>query len=58
MTREHIDRSVRVAVIRELLNDLKAETPRSMHDAVRQQGAIEHLQGKLEELDTEVITGD
>lgn len=58
MSRENVDRSIRIAVMRELLDDLKAETPRSMHDAVKQQGAIDHLQGKLDELNTEVITGD
>jgi hypothetical protein len=58
MTGEHIDRSTRMAVLRDLLSDAKAETPRSMDDALKTQGAIQFLEGKLDELGTTVITGD
>lgn len=59
MTRaESIGRKDRVQVIRELISDATAQTPRTVEDGLEQQGAIRFLQRKLSEASSEVITGD
>jgi hypothetical protein len=55
---ESVGRMDRVQVIRELISDAAAETPRTVEDGLEQQGALRFLQRKLSEASTEVITGD
>jgi len=58
MRRERVERNVRVAVLRDLISDAASETPRTIEDGIEQQGAVRFLQRKLNELETQVITGD
>lgn len=55
---EPINSKDRAQVIRELISDAASETPRSIEDGVEQQGAVNYLRRKLDELETQVITGD
>ena len=54
----HIGPDDRAQVIRELISDAAAETPRTIEGGVEKQGAVRFLQRKLDELGREVITGD
>jgi hypothetical protein len=58
MSRERIEPDARAEILRELISDATSETPRTMEDGADQQGAVRFLQRKLNELETQVITGD
>lgn len=58
MSRERIDPDTRAEILRDLISDAASETPRTMEDGVEQQGAVRFLRRKLDEMGTQVITGD
>lgn len=52
------ERWQRITVLRELISDATNETPRTAQEGIEQQGAIRFLQRKLDDVSTEVMTGD
>lgn len=53
-----MNRWERAQFLRELISDAASETPRTVEEGVQQQGAIQFLQRKFDEVSREVITGD